>query len=162
MPEIQQHRCSRHLPQLLTPVAPFTAPLLPQSRSKTYSWKTLRALARDNLAVFATTVQKGGDLEVRCPLCLCQLSALCSKTCDKQVASRCALMKCINWRAVWPHLRPPFGHPTHPQVAARLLYPDEVPKAPEPPTTSAAVPKPTTLTAGQWASGACFLDSTAM
>lgn len=35
-----------------------------QSRNKVYSWKALRVLARENLPVFAQTVQRGGDLEV--------------------------------------------------------------------------------------------------
>ncbi|KAL4439830.1 hypothetical protein ABPG75_002831 [Micractinium tetrahymenae] len=34
------------------------------SRSKLYSWKALRAVARSNLQAFAQAVQKGGDLEV--------------------------------------------------------------------------------------------------
>lgn len=34
------------------------------SRNKVYSWKALRVLARENLPVFAQTVQRGGDLEV--------------------------------------------------------------------------------------------------
>ena len=44
------------------------------------------------------------------------------------------------------HASLPF--PGSVQVAARLLYPDEVPPAPQPPTASTAVPpKPSTVTA---------------
>ena len=73
---------------------PLEGSLLVQSRSKVYSWKTLRVLARENLQIFAQTVQKGGDLE----------------------------------------------------VAARMLYPDEVPP---PPAAPSALPKPSNLTAGK-------------
>ncbi|EFN51183.1 hypothetical protein CHLNCDRAFT_55304 [Chlorella variabilis] len=38
--------------------------LMKASRSKLYSWKALRAVARTNLQAFAAAVQKGGDLEV--------------------------------------------------------------------------------------------------
>ncbi|KAL4423622.1 hypothetical protein ABPG77_009209 [Micractinium sp. CCAP 211/92] len=38
--------------------------LMRASRSKLYSWKALRAVARTNLQAFAQAVQKGGDLEV--------------------------------------------------------------------------------------------------
>ncbi|PSC69291.1 THO complex subunit 1 isoform X1 isoform B [Micractinium conductrix] len=40
------------------------AGMLTASRSKLYSWKALRAVARTNLQAFAAAVQKGGDLEV--------------------------------------------------------------------------------------------------
>ncbi|PRW33147.1 THO complex subunit 1 [Chlorella sorokiniana] len=38
--------------------------LIKASRSKLYSWKALRAVARTNLQAFSAAVQKGGDLEV--------------------------------------------------------------------------------------------------
>ncbi len=73
--------------------------LLVQSRSKVYSWKTLRVLARENLHIFSQTVANGGDLE----------------------------------------------------VAARMLYTDEVPP---PAAAPSALPKPSNLTAGK--PGVCY------